>query len=155
MNGQRLLRNRRVIAGGAAAAGAALALAAAAWMWAPAQGVPDDFAGAWSGELTQMETETGTFLSEWQVTVRLAEGAASGTAELAGLHCRGRLTLTGADGDTARFRYIETADDDRRCVDTSMLVLRREGEQRRQLEADWRTSPDSVPAMASTGQLFR
>ncbi len=85
-------------------------------------GIPEEYAGSWSGEMSQHDEE-GNLVADWVVQLKLDAGTDRGSAELLPFHCRGSIVLTEQTAESLVFDYAETYDPEDRCIDTSMLTL--------------------------------
>lgn len=149
-------RRLRLLVGGAAA----LALAAVAGVvWAllsddnapsAAEGIPEEYAGRWSGEMAQHD-DSGALIVEWGVTLKLDEWTDRGSADLFTLDCRGSVVLTESTDDSLVFDYTETYDPEDRCIDHNVLTLTRQGPDA--LEAEWTATSRQGTPMTSVGTL--
>ncbi|MFC7327648.1 hypothetical protein [Marinactinospora rubrisoli] len=150
-------RRRAVVVGAAAAAVLLAAGGAAAWLFLrpssgdDGTGVPESFAGAWSGEMAQTD-ESGAHVVDWGATVRLTAGSDTGSAEWFTLNCRGSLTLAERAEDRLVFDYVETYDPEQRCIDEVELTLE-PGVRAGSLEARWVAVSHDGTTMTSTGSL--
>ena len=141
------------------AAAVALAAVAGGVLWAlrpePEQaavtdGIPESYAGSWSGEMAQHD-EDGEPVAEWVVRLKLDEGTDRGSAELIPLDCRGSIVLTEQTDRSLVFEYAETYDPEDRCIDESVLTLRQRIPGA--LEAEWEGTSREGTVMTSTGTL--
>ncbi|RCV55850.1 hypothetical protein DEF23_07535 [Marinitenerispora sediminis] len=151
-------RRRTLLAAAAAVVAVVLVGGVAAWLLLrpsagadDGTGVPESFAGSWSGEMAQTD-ESGAHVVDWGATVKLTAGSEHGSAEWFTLNCRGSLTLTERAEDRLSFDYVETYDPDQRCIDEVELILE-PGVRAGTLQARWEAvSHDGTP-MTSTGTL--
>lgn len=114
-------------------------------------GIPEEYAGSWSGEMSQYN-EAGELVVNWGASLKLDEGTDRGSADWFTLNCRGSVTLVGRSGDGLVFEYAETYDPENRCIDESVLTLSR-GAAEGTLAAEWRATSRSGTVMTSTGIL--
>lgn len=112
---------------------------------------PEEFVGAWSGRMSQVDTD-GRPVAEWDAEVRIEEGAERGSTAWTTFSCSGTLELSARDGDRLVYAYTETSDPDDRCVDESELTLWPASEGVR-LNAEWSSVTREGTRMLSTGLL--
>lgn len=110
----------------------------------------EDFVGAWSGEMSQVDTE-GRHVADWHAEVRIEEGAERGSTAWTTFACSGTLVLSAGDNDRRVYAYSETADPEDRCVDEAELTVRSAGSG--VLKAEWSSVTHEGTRMISTGDL--
>lgn len=110
----------------------------------------EDFVGAWSGEMVQVNTD-GQHVADWHAEVRIEEGAERGSTAWTTFTCSGTLVLSAGDNDRRVYAYTETADPEDRCVDEAELTVSPAAEGG--LRAEWSSVTDEGTRMTSTGAL--
>lgn len=152
-------RRRRQITVLVAIVLAALLIGGGATAWAlladdePAQEAvapAEDFVGAWSGEMVQVNTQ-GQHVADWHAEVRIEEGAERGSTAWTTFACSGTLALSAGDNARRVYVYTETADPQERCVDEAELTVWPSAGGG--LKAEWSSVTDEGTRMTSTGDM--
>ncbi|WP_017570815.1 hypothetical protein [Nocardiopsis halotolerans] len=110
----------------------------------------EDFVGAWSGEMVQVDTE-GEHVADWHAEVRIEEGAERGSTAWTTFACSGTLVLSAGDNARRVYVYTETADPQKRCVDDAELTVWPSADGG--LRAEWSSVTDEGTRMTSTGDM--
>src|SRR5690606_3046501 len=111
-------------------------------------GIPEEYAGSWSGEMSQHDEE-GNLVADWVVQLKLDAGTDRGSAELLPFHCRGSIVLTEQTAESLVFDYAQIYGSEDCCIKACTLSLGHRA--RVTIEATWEGISHGGHVRTSTG----